>query len=1120
MACPLLALVLASAAVAQPLSTSPLIPPANGVRRVDPSWHALVNATVHVGPGESRERATVVIRDGVISSVEGEGARLPVGARVWDCTGLHVYAGFIDAYVEVEAPTPDRAQVRAHWNAKVTPQRLAADGALVDARTAEALRGMGFAAAGASPRGGVFRGQGAVVSLGRAPEASSEGRPPIYASPVFHAVSFELSRGERGSADAEAYWSSYPNSQMGAIALVRQTLHDAGWQASARAGGAFHDPPNALDALAGGLPLLFDTEDELEATRVAKLAREFQRGAIVLGCGTEYQRLDAIRADGLAFIVPLSFPRAPDVSSLGKAESTDLRTLMAWEQAPGNPRYLDGAGVKVALTTSKLRERKEFWGNLRTAVRAGLAEDRALAMLTTTPADLLGVSRMLGTVEAGKRANLLVTDGPVFAAKTKKRDVWIDGVRHELSPAPSEDPVGTWRVAEANGAAVEEATAPRVYITRDGGVTVAVGERQSKASRVTIAGRKVDYTYENKALVEKDAPSGVVTDSFVAHHDGAMGVSIMPDGSVHRLRLSRTSKDATPPKPGPRPAARVEPVGDQPGAPAPEAAPQPEAGPDAWAEEKKDDKEEEKIEIPALPGYPFGPYALRALPEQPEWLAITNATIWTCNQRNEVIEGGTLLVRRGKIEAVGAGVSVPEGAVVVDAAGRHVAPGIIDCHSHTGISRGVNESGQAVTAEVRIQDVTDPDAISWYRQLAGGVTAVGSLHGSANPIGGQNAVNRIRWGVAHPEEMHFAGRDSYSDANPWLDPGPGASGTPGVVPASTKVLGANKVMPGIKFALGENVKSSNSGSSATTRYPQTRMGVETIIRDRFTAAREYAGSWREWSLSKAGLPPRRDLELEALAEILEHRRLVHCHSYRQDEILMLSRVAAEFGFRIGTYQHILEGYKVADAVRDSSIGASAFSDWWAYKVEVQDAIPEGPTLMHEVGVTVSYNSDSDELARRLNVEAGKAVKYGGLSPAVALRFVTINPARQLAIDDRVGSIEPEKDADFAIWSGPPTSSTSRCEATYVEGRRSFSLEDDAAHRRTIQSERQRLIQKALAHKPARGESSGPPAGAPADEPRAALEAYFMDLLRSGRDPLSARPGDCGCGFDASLLFGR
>ncbi|MDH3590426.1 MAG: amidohydrolase family protein [Planctomycetota bacterium] len=345
----------------------------------------------------------------------------------------------------------------------------------------------------------------------------------------------------------------------------------------------------------------------------------------------------------------------------------------------------------------------------------------------------------------------------------------------------------------------------------------------------------------------------------------------------------------------------------------------------------------------------------------------------------------------------------------------------------TGISKGVNDSGQAVTAEVRIGDVTNPDAISWYRQLASGVTTVNSLHGSANPIGGQNQVNKVRWGAIHPDHMHFEG-----------------------------------AIAGIKFALGENVKQSNWGDDFVTRYPQTRMGVETLIRDRFLAARDYM---------KRGEKPR-DLELEALAEILRGERLIHCHSYRQDEILMLCRVAAEFDFKIGTFQHVLEGYKVADAIKENAIGGSAFSDWWAYKVEVQDAIPYNGALMHAVGVVVSFNSDSDSLVRSLNVEAAKAVKYGGVPREEALKFVTLNPAKQLKVDDRVGSIEAGKHADLALWSGDPLSTYSRCVATWVDGEKLYSEQQDKEHRAFIHKERRRIIAKLLKRKKEKPEDAG------------------------------------------------
>ncbi|MFI5402870.1 MAG: amidohydrolase, partial [Planctomycetota bacterium] len=425
----------------------------------------------------------------------------------------------------------------------------------------------------------------------------------------------------------------------------------------------------------------------------------------------------------------------------------------------------------------------------------------------------------------------------------------------------------------------------------------------------------------------------------------------------------------------------------------------------------------EPADAPETYGTPFGPYALDALPAQPDPLVVKGATLWTCGPKG-IIENGEIEVRAGKVVYAGPARGDAAGTTVIDASGRHVTPGIIDCHSHTGISRGVNESGQAVTAEVRIGDVTDPDSISWYRELAGGITTVNSLHGSANPIGGQNQVNKARWGVRHPDEMHFEGAPQ-----------------------------------GIKFALGENVKQSNWGDDFTTRYPQTRMGVETLMRDRLLAAREYAAHH-----------DRRDLELEALAEVLQGTRLVHCHSYRQDEILMLCRLAEEFGFTIGTFQHVLEGYKVADAIRDRSLGGSAFSDWWAYKVEVQDAIPWNGALMREVGVCVSFNSDSDEMARRMNLEAAKAVKYGNVPPEEALKFVTLNPAKQLKIDARVGSLEEGKDADFAIWSGPPLSVYSRCVATWIDGREYFSLEQDRTHREKIAADRQRIVQKILGRK--------------------------------------------------------
>ncbi len=407
-------------------------------------------------------------------------------------------------------------------------------------------------------------------------------------------------------------------------------------------------------------------------------------------------------------------------------------------------------------------------------------------------------------------------------------------------------------------------------------------------------------------------------------------------------------------------------------------------------------------------------------PAQPKVLLVRGATVWTSGPQGR-LESADLLVRAGKIAAVGQGLEAPPGAVVIDASGKHVTPGLIDCHSHTAISGGVNEGSDIVTAEVRIEDVLDPRDVNLYRELAGGLTMANVLHGSANAIGGQNAVIKLRWGA----------------------------------PASGLLFDGRR--PGIKFALGENPKQSNWNRD-DERYPQTRMGVEQAIVEELEAARDYRRKWREYRAGGGeGAPPRRDLRLEAVAQVLDGTRQVHAHAYRADEMLMLLGLSDTWGFRIGAFQHGLEAYKIADELAAHGVGVSTFSDWWAYKYEVIDAIPyNGPLLMSR-GVVTSYNSDDDELARRLNTEAAKAVRYGGVPETEALDLVTINPAKQLGVDSRVGSLEPGKDADFVIWSGDPLSSYSVAEQTWIDGRRYFDRAEDLAHRGARAAERESLM---------------------------------------------------------------
>jgi imidazolonepropionase-like amidohydrolase len=383
-------------------------------------------------------------------------------------------------------------------------------------------------------------------------------------------------------------------------------------------------------------------------------------------------------------------------------------------------------------------------------------------------------------------------------------------------------------------------------------------------------------------------------------------------------------------------------------------------------------------------------------------VALRGATILTVTKGT--IPKGTIVLRDGKIAAVGANVDIPAGAEVIDASGKFISPGIIDAHSHIA-NDAINEGGTTVSSMTGMEDVLDPTDVNIYRDLAGGLTTANVLHGSANPIGGKNAVIKLRWGKTRAEELLFQG-----------------------------------AMPGIKFALGENPKDMTQpggGQTGPRRYPATRMGVEFVIRDAFTRAKGYQKAWRDYEKKKAAaqdvVPPRRDLQLEPLVEILEGKRLVHAHCYRADEILMLIRLAEEMGFKIATFQHVLEGYKVAKEIAAHGAGASTFSDWWAYKVEAQDAIPHNAAIMVRKGVLVSVNSDSAEHARRLNTEAAKSVKWGGLSDDEALALVTINPAKQLRIDGKVGSIEVGKDADLAVWTHHPLSSYAIVDKTIIDG---------------------------------------------------------------------------------------
>ncbi len=995
------------------LRAEPKTTPPEGLRENTPQVFALTNARLVLSPGRTIEKGTVVIREGIIEVV-GANAAVPADATVLDMSGKTIYPGLIDSYTDWGLPKPPKRSAGGpgpgrqgqpqpqeeprgprYWNPNVLSHQKADKLFSPDGEAAEKLREQGITAVLSVPAKGIFKGTSSLINLG-------EGKPnDLIVKP---AVAQHISLQTNSMGD------DYPNSLMGAIALVRQTLLDADWYQKAQAAWSRNprlERPEVNEALeALNQPVgayVIEAGDELDFLRAAKIGLEFTLPLIIRGSGSEHLRLDAVRATGLPVILPVNFPDPPSVENPDEAVEVTLRELRLWDEAREAPKRLAEAKIPFAFTSATLKDPANFLKNVRKAVERGLSKEEALAALTATPARLFGVEDKLGSLSAGKIANLVVTDGDLFAEKTKIKETWVDGRRYEIKPDPLVDVRGKWELKLS----ADPKPGDSVLLDLKGEAEGPEGnfkiKKEAKLSKVTLSGKRLTFSFTGDSVGFK----GVVRMGGNVSADEILGTGELADGVTFTWK-----------------GRRIAPFTPEP-----------------------DTSQKTKPEMASFPPvYPYAEFGRTKLPEQPENLLVKGATIWTSGPQGTVA-AGDLLVRRGKIVRVGKNLSAPAGAVVINAAGKHLTPGLIDCHSHTAITGNVNESGQTITAEVRIGDVLDPDDISIYRQLAGGLTVLHALHGSANAIGGQNQVIKLRWG-AGPEEMKFEG-----------------------------------AIPSIKFALGENPKQSNWGDRYTTRYPQTRMGVEQIIRDAFKAGLDYQKDWADWAKNKNRLPPRRDLELEAISEILRHKRLVHSHSYRQDEILMLMRVASDFGFTIGAFQHVLEGYKVADVMAEMGIGASAFSDWWAYKFEVYDAIPYNGTLMHNAGVVVSFNSDSDELARRLNLEAAKAVKYGGVPPDEALKFVTLNPAKQLRIDNRVGSLEPGKDADFVLWSGDPLSTYSSCEETWIDGRKYFDREEDKKMVDEITRERAVLIQKILAEKKSGKEGSGEQGGwkRPGDE---------------------------------------
>ncbi|WP_160713377.1 amidohydrolase family protein [Chitinophaga solisilvae] len=937
--------------------------PVNGIADPKDGCFAFTHATIVKDAQTTLSNATLVIRDGKVVDA-GPAAAIPKDAVVVDCKGKYIYPSFVDiftTYGQAEtrrgsgswnAPPQFLSNTKGAygWNQAIKSEVNAAALFSTDESKAASLREAGFGTVLTQQADGVARGTAAVVTLAAAKENKVMIRERAAAGYSF----------DKGTST-----QNYPNSAMGYIALLRQTYLDAQWYKSQPAREGVNLSLQAFNANQQ-LPQIFEVKDKWDALRADKIGDEFGVQYIIKAGGNEYQRIAEMAATKATFILPLSFPGAIDVEDPADARFVSLAEMKHWELAPSQPGAFEKANIPFCITAADLKDAKTFMGNLRKAIEYGLSEQKALEALTRTPATTLKIYDKVGSLEAGKLANFLITSGPLFQENTVLFQNWVQGNRYIVKQDGWNDIRGIYTITLTPGNSVT--------VEVKGSVTdpsLSVLAKDTVPGKIDINGKLVTLSLS----MAKNSKKTVRLSGLIGVNSWS-GTGVDTAGAVVRWEAA-FSRAAT-----------------------------------AKADSAK------KPAPPALgPIYfPFSGYGWDKLPQQQDIL-IKNATVWT-NEKEGKLENTDVLIRAGKIAQIGKSIAAGN-ARVIDGTGKHLSAGIIDEHSHIAISNGVNESSQAVTAEVRIGDVLNPDDVNIYRQLSGGVTASHLLHGSANPIGGQSQLIKLRWGQS-AEDLKVTNWD-----------------------------------PFIKFALGENVKQSNWGDRNTVRFPQTRMGVEQVYVDAFTRARDY---------EKQGPGKRRDLELDALVEILNAKRFITCHSYVQSEINMLMHVADSFHFRVNTFTHILEGYKVADKMKAHGAGAGTFADWWAYKMEVQDAIPYNAAIMHKVGVVTAINSDDAEMARRLNQEAAKVVKYGGVSEEDALKMVTLNPAKLLHVDNRVGSIKAGKDADLVLWSDHPLSIYAKAEKTIVDGIVEFDRDNDLQLRKRIADERTRLTQKLLGEK--------------------------------------------------------
>ncbi len=965
--------------------------PVNGISEPRTGCYAFTNATIIKDGQSTITSGTLIIREGKIIGV-GTGLPIPKDAITINCSGKYIYPSLVDIYSDYGMPAPRQpgpndffspqftTNVKGPygWNQAIHSETDAIELFNVNNDKAKALLDNGFGTVLTHNKDGIARGTGAVVMLGSDRENLEVVKERASAHYSFN----------KGSSS-----QSYPTSMMGSVALLRQTYLDAQWYKSLLAGQASLPPGYPKEGLnmslqawndAQSLPQIFEANDKWGDLRADRIGDEFGIQYIIKGGNNEYQRMKEIAGTKASFILSLNFPLSVDVDDPNDARFVSLNDMKNWELAPGNAASFEKANIPFCISSTDLKDSKQFWANLRKAMDYGLSEKKAFEALTKTPCQLLGIYDKVGSLENGKMANFLITNGELFKEKTIIIENWVHGQKHEVKEEAWNDIRGKYNLV-INGPAGTENYSLDV-------------KNSSEADLIAQDTAKAKINYNGKLVTISFSPPFKKTGKDSTRETRA---SIRLSGVANAGNWEGVGADTL----GRRLTWN--------------------ANFEKTLDNKPDSNKRKAPDLISKVTYPFGGYGNEEVPRQ-EDILIKNSTVWT-NESDGRLETTDVLIRAGKIVQIGKNLQAGT-ARVIDGSGKFLSPGIVDEHSHIA-AFSINEGAQSVTSEVRIGDNLDPDDVDIYRQLSGGVTTSHILHGSANTIGGQTQLIKLRWGV-NDEELKFKGAD-----------------------------------PFIKFALGENVKRTPSQSN--TRYPDTRMGVEEVQVDAFQRAADYQKQWKEAEEhnKKKGATPsvvRRNLELDALVEILNRKRFITCHSYVQSEILELMKVADRFGFKVNTFTHILEGYKVADKMKAHGANASTFSDWWAYKLEVQDAIAYNPTIMQRVGLNVCINSDDPEMARRLNQEAAKSVKYGGMSEEDAFKMVTINPAKALHVDDRIGSIKVGKDADVVLWSDNPLSIYAQALYTIVDGTVYFDRSKDLEKRKLIHEQRTKLIEKMMA----------------------------------------------------------